>query len=359
MNRTPGRGRYALFASIAICSGILLALAGAELAIRIHDKAVFVLEDLRPVPWGIPPGGFTEYDSLLGWVPVPYTSHTWGGGWSATIDSDRMRSNGTRAVETDERLSAILAVGDSTAFGDEVEDDQSWPAQLERLTGRRVNNAGVGGYGIDQIVLRSERRLEQERYAAVVMSFVSDDVTRCAYSFRNRWKPYFTIDNGTLALFPPPAPEVELPESNLMVALGHSHLARFVMEREFPAVWARSTHRRVDHDELDITGLLLARLKAQADKHETGVLLVALVGGDGDTTYTQAVLEKARSAGIPVLDLTGQLLQWVDSPADRDRMFRPHYHLSPEGNQWVAQQIGAWLLDHGWINQRPRQGTDT
>ena len=43
-----------------------------------------------------------------------------------------------------------MAVGDSFTFGDEVNDGQTWPAQLQQLTGRRVINGGVSGYGFDQ-----------------------------------------------------------------------------------------------------------------------------------------------------------------------------------------------------------------
>ena len=41
--------------------------------------------------------------------------------------------------------------------GDEVDDREAWPAQLQGLLGRRVVNGGVTGYGLDQMVLRAER----------------------------------------------------------------------------------------------------------------------------------------------------------------------------------------------------------
>jgi hypothetical protein len=37
-------------------------------------------------------------------------------------------------------------------------DEETWPTQLQRLTGRRVLNGGVTGYGFDQMVLQLRRQ---------------------------------------------------------------------------------------------------------------------------------------------------------------------------------------------------------
>ena len=91
----------------------------------------------------------------------------------------------------------VLAVGDSFTFGDEVRDDETWPAHLQQLLGRRVLNAGVSGYGFDQIVMRAERVVADKHPSAVVVSFIADDVLRT--EMRRRWgaeKPYFDIQTG-------------------------------------------------------------------------------------------------------------------------------------------------------------------
>ncbi len=51
---------------------------------------------------------------------------------------------------------AILVVGDSFGLGSDVIDAETWPAYLERMVGTQVINAAVGGYALDQIVLRAE-----------------------------------------------------------------------------------------------------------------------------------------------------------------------------------------------------------
>jgi len=349
--RTLGRGRYALLAMLTCLTGLVAALLVAEIALRIYNGGLFSIEDLRPVPWGIPAESFTEYDPLLGWVPRPDVVHTWRGGWSASIDSDRLRRNGNGMDGAPDDMPPVLAVGDSGAFGDEVEDNQSWPAHLERRLGRRVGNAGVGGYGIDQVVLRAERRVDREPVDIVVLSFVSDDVTRCGYSFRHRWKPWFRLDNGGLVLVPPPPPDVPLPESPWLVALGHSHLGRFVMERALPEIWKRSTHRRVQNDAFEVASRLLNRLNRHVTARGAKLLVVGLVGGDGDLHYVPALLDRARADGVVTLDLTGQLAAWAQDPMQREHLFRPHYHLSSAGNDWVAGRIAAELADLGWTGR--------
>jgi hypothetical protein len=346
---TGSRSYNAVLSLLAISIGFMVAVTGAEITLRLYNGALFKFEDLRPKPWGIPSGGFAEYDPLLGWIPRPYAQHAWKGGWSASIDGDRLRRNGSSEEVRPSALPPVLAVGDSTAFGDEVEDYQSWPAQLELLLGRRVQNAGVGGYGIDQVVLRAERRLEQQPAAVTVLSFVSPDVTRCAYSFRNRWRPYYKIDGGELKLTLPPEPDVPLPESSFLVALGHTHLGRFVLQHAFPSVWNRSTHRRVHNDEFEVAVRLLSRLEGYVEKQGSRLLIVALVGADGGLGHVPKLLEQIRSDGVATLDLTGQLAVWAQDPVERDRMFQPHYHLGPEANRWVAERIAEHLTELGWI----------
>lgn len=348
-NSTNSRGYNAVLALLAISIGFIVAVTGAEIALRLYSGALFKFEDLRPVPWGIPSGGFAEYDPLLGWVPRPYAQHTWRGGWSASIDGDRLRRNGGSDKVRPSALPPILAVGDSTAFGDEVEDHQSWPAQLELRLGRRVQNAGVGGYGIDQVVLRAERRLEKQPAAVTVLSFVSPDVTRCAYSFINRWRPYYRLDGDELALTVPPAPDVLLPESRLLVAIGHTYLGQLVLKRAFPSLWNRSTHRRVHNDEFEVAVRLLSRLGHFVNKQGSRLLIVALVGADGGLGHVPKLLDRVRADGVATLDLTGQLAAWAHDPVERVRMFQPHYHLGPEANKWVAGRIAGRLAELGWI----------
>jgi hypothetical protein len=122
---------------------------------------------------------FLAPDPITGYSPVDGTFVIRQPGWdNVTItirQGVRVNPNFTPASAG----GAILAVGDSFVFGDQVSDDETWPAILERRLKRRVVNGGVSGYGTAQAVLRAERLLKAERYSLLILSIlVHGDLSR-------------------------------------------------------------------------------------------------------------------------------------------------------------------------------------
>jgi hypothetical protein len=113
-----------------------VSLAALEVGLRLYVKAtVLTFRDWRGAnSMALESGG--KYDEVLGWVQP---AHLVSDGFN-TVEYG-IRKNSSR----DEPLSrdAVLAVGDSYTVGSEVRDDESWPAQLERLAEIGVINAGV------------------------------------------------------------------------------------------------------------------------------------------------------------------------------------------------------------------------
>ena len=95
--------------------------------------------------------GISRFDQLLGYVPREGFSGVINArGWTnarVTIRKDGFRSNGSEASPP---LADVLGVGDSLTFGDQVSDNDTWPACLERKLGRSVDNGGMFGYGAAQ-----------------------------------------------------------------------------------------------------------------------------------------------------------------------------------------------------------------
>jgi len=136
--------------------------------------------------------GFTRFDELLGYVPREGFSATMNtAGWHGdklTIRKDGFRSNGS---EPPGLPAEVLVVGDSFTFGDNVSDNETWPACLERKLRRGVDNGGVSGYGTAQALRRASLKLAEKSYTTLVLSTLVDprdwNFGRDRLSYRGGW----------------------------------------------------------------------------------------------------------------------------------------------------------------------------
>ena len=121
-----------------------------------------------------------------------------------------MRGEREYALARTPGVARIVTVGDSFTFGDDVDDDQTFSAQLERaLSATEVLNLGVHGYGHDQMLIRLERDGLPYAPDIVVLGVVDADQERSIMTFRDYAKPRFELHDGRLARtnvpVPPPA----------------------------------------------------------------------------------------------------------------------------------------------------------
>ncbi len=180
----------------------LMALA---LMLAIIEVGIFLIVSLqrRGFPWLItkkdelPTFDFRalqkfmdhSFDPHLGWVRRPNTIGIENGQKGPiTFHVD---SAGSRANSFEKSPPFIAAFGDSYVFCRQVEDDETWEAQLSQLDGFGVLNFGVGNYGVDQALLRYESMSLPDTVRVVVMGFVPETICR----IQSYWKHYLEFGN--------------------------------------------------------------------------------------------------------------------------------------------------------------------
>lgn len=101
----------------------------------------------------------------------------------------------------------IVVLGDSFTFGDEVSDDETYSADLEKLLPKtEVLNLGVSGYVHDQMLLYWQEEGSKHHPDVVILGFVSADTDRGLHSFNAFAKPRFEWSQGKLQLTGVPVP---------------------------------------------------------------------------------------------------------------------------------------------------------
>jgi hypothetical protein len=308
-------------------------------------------------------------DPYLGYVPRPgYASAR------INIDTAGFRRTGDPAKAT--VAGPILAVGDSYTYGDEVADGETWPAHLQRRTGRRVFNGGASGYGFDQTVLRAERAAALVHPSVIVASFIADDIRRT--EMRRLWgaeKPYFDLqgngqDNGQgngLVLRNEPVPPRPDPRTTLNFwqrTLGYSYLVEFTVERLGLQYGWFGDHIRIHPEGTGerIACLLTGRLADLQRRSGAAVLVVAqydpYVWQNADFAAEQrrmshGLLDCARKNGLGILDTYDAVAAWTAKGTGKGtskggpRGLYGLWHMNDQGNRLTADLIDAALgADH-------------
>jgi hypothetical protein len=323
----------------------------AEVGLRLYHGKLRSWENLRSHFWM---REFTEeseslFDARLGWVHRPgHYVFPFGrqpkGHWTTTIGADGLRENGKARPPG----SPVLAVGASFTLGNEVEDDETWPACLERILERPVLNGGISSYGLDQVVLRTEMLLEEYEPDVVVLAYADDDIQRCQLSFYTGWKPYFDIEQGALSLRNSPVP-LGTGDDGIwnpapppaLSPLGYSYLARSVIMRLDPDWWLHGMGREHERGD-EVAALLLLRAAREVRAVGAELLVVRLYPKLSGPVEHPLEADRALAEGAQLLDLGPEVIERRRSEG-KDAIMMPSGHLSAAMNEWAAQRIADVL----------------
>jgi hypothetical protein len=275
--RTPFMRAGVSIAVAVLATLVYLAIGEIGVRLALHVP-VFAVRDFRHDRAAGTINKAVEYDSALGWR---LKSHIKTPGFN-TRDYG-FRSNGDADAKVE--MGGVLAVGSSFTAGSGVLDDQSWPAHLQQLIGRNVNNGGQGGYQADQIVLLAEQLLPILRPQVVVVDLIPGTIIGTGYASSGWPKPYFTVENGELAIHNSPVPQNQAGSSDrrgIKWYLGHFAALDQFMATFFANFWFTAdgdSFLTVDTDEIGVTCRLLGRLKQKTDASDARLVLYLQYGG--------------------------------------------------------------------------------
>ncbi|MSR61382.1 MAG: hypothetical protein EXS08_02890 [Planctomycetes bacterium] len=381
--------RRRVLVPLACVLGVLLA---AELGLRVF-AARFLWRPLPPFgeaseqrEWlerserelaaGTPPLGYSRFDSVLGWSTAPgYVSP------DGRVHINAQGLRGTREYEAvpPPGVERVIVCGESFTFAEEVADGEAWPAQLEALVpSLEVLNYGVGGYGTDQALLRVSREAHGPADALIV-GLMLENIGRNVNRYRPLWyprsqpaaKPRYVLGADGLEFVAQPfatreefvgavragtvrarlAEHERWADAYVPARLRWSLLARLAgaqrayAERDPERLW-----RDIEGEPFRTTLALLEAFRgvAQGLRAEQLVVLVFPSGGDlagfveRDERYWSSLLDALAARHLAVLDLTPPLAVAAREAGGVDALYLDS-HLSPRGNQIVAQALAAWL----------------
>lgn len=345
---------------LLVAISIIVTLLAVEFGFRaVTGQPVFSLKNFRTERVVVNRlGDRAVPDPVLGWIlRTNYKSDGFN-----TIDYG-IRRNGDESMV---RTGAVMAVGDSFTEGwDEVKDDGTWPAHLEKLIGEPVVNTAIGGYGSDQVLIRAEQMLAIVKPRTLIIGLNEIDIFRAGHAPFGAPKPYFSLKDGELE-FHPPEPLERRDDAHVLNAigyrlrnaLGYSAIADFVLSRLSFDFWygdQKQIYRRVHNQEVPVTCALLKRVKAQADAAGIrSILFMQYYGSlyveeDEPPDSTQLVIQCAREQGYETVDQYPSLRAIAIANEDEFRTYYGFYengefaHMSSKGNAQSAQLLAAKL----------------
>jgi hypothetical protein len=287
--------------------------------------------------------------------------------------------------------SYMATFGDSTVFGDEVADDETWETYLGKLLGADVSNFGISGQAPDQGLIRMRQVVAQGFAPPILCLHVGpENINRIVNRFRPFYyrdtgvpftKPRFALENGKLKLLPNPIrsvaeldrlsdpdfidqigqqdvwysrhdlPRLGFPYLRLLFdprlwrqALHHPRLANDNNPLPFVNLWRQEDARRLYFAIIDA----FASEARAAGSRPLFVLLPGRAVADAQREHRgipgyNRIRRYCRRRGYECFDGIAWLTRHADA-AVFDTYFAPGGHCSARGNKLTAEGLRDFLV---------------
>jgi hypothetical protein len=317
-------------------------------------------------------------DPVLGWRYRPDYQRG-----DDVINSQGLRSKHAYSKSPHARTLRIAAFGDSFVYGNEVGTADSWPSLMEESCERlEVLNYGVGGYGVDQALLRFESEGMEYEPEIVLMGFVTDDLRRLVNRYRRfiadqelpYFKPRFVLEGTDLRLIKNPIPASSdysrlIREPSLVTQVGwlDHWYSPMIYENPFydisstvrlaTTVGLRIYRRFVDPDRIwdgqrinaeseafRLQVVLFQRFVDAARKQAAKPHVIIfpskedlLLAWNGEKPSYSPLVDELNRLNLPHFDLVYAFPPELGRSIED--LFRPEGHYSRKGNEWVAKHL--------------------
>jgi hypothetical protein len=333
---------------------------------------------------------FDQFDAVLGWSIRP-SSRIVEGGTAYEANDIGVRANRPYDLIPPPGVTRIGVFGPSFAHADDVALQDSWPNLLERSQPNlEVMNWGVGGYGTDQAFLRYETSGATYAPHVVIIAYEEDNLRRNVNRYRPfahpqtglpLTKPVFVLQDEGLRLLDNPFSSlaalsqtaVNDPGRFLDAACSDDFFC--VRERYQPSsldffksfrllrtlafeikyrdrlpyltTWQESYR---DPLQTEVTVRLLKTFAQTARRNGATPVVVTFAyrttfeeHSAGKPPMYQGIVDRLRSAGIPVLDLSPEFVAANDGSNDFTGYFAPGGHYNEAGNRVVSRAVLTYL----------------
>jgi hypothetical protein len=298
-------------------------------------------------------------------------------GWDTDIARGRVRGRTLGGTFHFAPSSAckVIVIGNSFSYGSQVGAQETYASFLEKCLSRTTTaeclNMGMGGYGIDQAVLKYLRYGAPYRPNVVVLGVFVDNYERTGLRFFVYYKPYYVIDRkaGTIRLVSPVIPPPHEGYARLQRQIGRYpvYLVPFVWNRLVRVYWDRvNSDRRTTYfrDMDEIVAGILGQLQASLRNSGTRLIVLQIPHGEAFGSASQLARERRNPAYLHLVQIYRRLgIEYVDLLDEFPRQFplrdvchglylplpggdqKSRGHFSVKGNRVVAEILAKKILE--------------
>ncbi len=330
--------RQFLFSSAVSLFTTASGIAGLEVYDRTKSPQIKTLLDgLEDKQRGESPS--YVFDKKLGWVLIPNLRDV-KDFMHPSINTDENARRIPKDNNPFENPTKIVNYGDSFTFGSEVHGNQTIPFYLSQFLKANVQNAGVAGYGMDQIFLSLKEDFKKEIPQLALFSIIPNDITRMGYNqFYWRPKPFFDIADNKL----------KVNQAQKKGAL--ENLVSFIQKNSVSWNKRVSASNREPYKSqgkkvpvLDVGYKIIEDLAQIYSQTKTPIVFTVYPSPPSITTeeevaQSKLLIDHAKLNGMPTLNL-------MDMPGAEDKSFYGRWHPKPQGYLAIAERVGKYIVEN-------------